>query len=358
MKPLIRIGLIGLGQRGMVTLQRYQHIEGARIVALCDLSEQALTQGEKLLGNAGTALYQGESRWRSVCEREDIDLVYICTDWASHTRMAVYAMQQGKDVALEVPAAMSVEECWQLVETAEQTHRRCMMLENCCYDTFHLGIMGMLRKGLFGEVSHCEGAYIHDLRTDRGWVSYTVSDHGGNPYPTHGLGPICQILGINHGDRLVSLTSISGCNHVNNTLIQTERGKSILLQFDERTPRPYNRLQTLCGTTGFAQKYPRPTIQLDGHSPIFDTEAEQFAESHHDEATRRLVKEGKQIGVPNLMNYIMDRRLIDALRADRPLDMTVYDAALWSCITELSARSATQGGKPVDIPDFTRGRWQ
>lgn len=358
MKPLVRIGLIGLGHRGMATLQRYRHIEGARIVALSDLSEQALAQARSLPGNAEAALYQGESRWRGVCENEDIDLVYICTDWASHTRMAVYAMQQGKDVALEVPAAMSVEECWQLVETAEQTRRRCMMLENCCYDTFHLGIMGMLRKGLFGEVSHCEGAYIHDLRTDRGWVSYTVSDHGGNPYPTHGLGPICQILGINRGDRLTSLTSISGCNHVNNTLIQTERGKSILLQFDERTPRPYNRLQTLCGTTGFAQKYPRPTIQLDGHSPIFDTEAERFVESHHDEATRRLVAEGKRLGVPNIMNYIMDRRLIDALRADRPLDMTVYDAALWSCITELSARSATQGGKPMDIPDFTRGRWQ
>ena len=344
----------------MATLRRYAHIPDAKIVALADLSTSHLEDARQVLTYQGrhrdVTLYDGESQWRQICQSEEVDLVYICTDWASHARMAIYAMQQGKDVALEVPAAMSVRECWDLVDTTEQTGQRCTMLENCCYDTFHLGIMQMVRQGRFGEVTHCEGAYIHDLRSDLGWVSYTVLDHMGNPYPTHGLGPACQILDINHSDRLVSLVSMSGLNKVNNTLIRTARGKTILLQFDERTPRPYSRIQTLCGTQGYAQKYPLPTLQLDGSPLLQGRDAETAIEAYHDRETRQLIDEGRRLGVENLMNYIMDRHLISNLRHEQAPDISVYDAALWSCVTELTALSAEQGGKLIEIPDFTRGK--
>ena len=356
----VRIGLIGLGQRGLATLQRYAVIQQARIAAIADISSEAVGRALRQLETDGRPTPQafvGEDGWRQLCQSEMVDIVFICTDWASHTPIALYAMRQGHHVAIEVPAATNVTECWQLVETAHETQRRCTMLENCCYDTFHLGLLPMARRGLFGALTHVEGAYIHDLRTDHGWMSYTVSDHAGNPYPTHGLGPACQLLDVHHGDRLTSLVSLSGLNKVNNTLLHTHLGRTILLQFDERTPRPYSRLQTLCGTAGFAQKYPLPTIQFDGERPLTDEEATRHVESYWDDDTRQLVMEGRGLGVPNLMNYVMDRRLVRNFLTDQPFDISVFDAALWSCVAELSARSAAQGGTPVEIPDFTQGQW-
>ena len=353
----VRIGLIGLGQRGLATLRRYQWIEGAEIVALSDLSSEAVERArqELMQYDASRVIhsFHGPSQWRNLCQCPDVDLVYICTDWSSHARMAVYAMQQGRHVAVEVPAATTVDECWQLVRTAKATGRHCTMLENCCYDVFHLGIMGMIGAGLFGEITHCEGAYIHDLRDEHdNWRQQTIRHHQGNPYPTHGLGPVCQLLGINRTDRLTTLVSMTGLNNINNTLIQTARGRSILIQFDESTPRPYNRLQTLCGTQGYAQKYPRPTIQVSDNPALFDADAEAMAECYQDADTRRLIADGTRLGVTNLMNYVMDRRLTDALLRGLPPDISVHDAALWSCVTELSALSASQGSKPVAIPDF------
>lgn len=361
MKNKLRIGLIGLGQRGMATVRRYAVIENAEIVAIADLSAEALEHARyqlKMQGKECVSLYQGESQWRQLCTDNQVDIVYICTDWASHARMAIYAMQQGKDVAIEVPAAITVKECWDLVNTAEQTHRYCTMLENCCYDTFHLGIMEMAKKGMFGDICHCEGAYIHDLRWDKGWMSYTVSAHEGNPYPTHGLGPICRLLNINHGDRLESLISMNAPNKINNTLIRTALGKTILIQFDERTPRPYSRLQTLCGTKGYAQKYPLPTVQIDGQTLLTGVEAEAYVNNQQNEETRTILQRAKRLGVENQMNYMMDCRLVNQLCNHREPDISVYDAALWSCITELTEISASQGGKLVEIPDFTRGNWK
>lgn len=357
MEQKVKIGIIGLGQRGMATVERYAAIHEAEIIAVSDLIEENTERARQKLfrqGHTNVSIHYGEHSWRALCQHPEIQLVLICTDWSSHTRMAVNAMQQGKDVAIEVPAATSVEECWQLVHTALETGRRCTMLENCCYDTFHLGIMQMKAQGLFGEINYCEGAYIHDLRSDQGWMSYTVSDHKGNPYPTHGLGPACQLLDINHTDRLVSLVSMSATNKINNTLIQTALGRSILLQFDERTPRPYSRMQTLCATKAYVQKYPLPTLQFDGEPLLTGTEAELRVESYHDALTRQLIEEGRRMKVTNLMNYIMDRRLITAVLQGKPFDISVYDAALWSSVTELSALSVQLGNKPVAIPDFTQ----
>lgn len=377
----VRIGLIGLGNRGRATLERYQALTDADITALCDLRAQNLEEAQACLARHGKPKareYTAEDGWQALCRDADIDVVYICTDWLTHTRMATYALKQGRHVALEVPAAMTVAECWQLVDTAERTRRHCIMLENCCYDTFGLAVLNMARQGLFGELTHCEGAYIHDLRDrynaaednggyHKGWMRTYSNLHGGNPYPTHGLGPICQLLDIHRGDRLDYLVSLSSGaiaggttpgDHVNNTLLRTVKGKSILIQYDVTTPRPYSRMQTLCGTRGFAQKYPRRCFMFDGQEAVKGDAVEPLLERFKHPFTATLGEDGQRLGVPNLMNYMMDRRLIHCLREGLPLDMDVYDAAEWSCITELSEQSARGGSVPVKIPDFTRGHWQ
>ncbi len=314
----IRIGLIGVGQRGMKTLERYAFIRHAQVCAVADIHEERLTMA------------------------------------------TVYAMQQGKDVAVEVPAATTVEECWQLVDTAEHTGRHCFMTENCCYDRFALATLEMKRRGLFGELTHCEGAYIHSLNiAEHDWMEQTYAKHGGNPYPTHGLGPIGWLLNLHRGDRLdylVSMTSQPG--QINTTLLKTVKGKSIILQLDVYTRRPYNRLQTICGTKGFSQKYPVPTLQFGKTKVLVGDKALEEAKNYEiSDASLRWLQ-GQKLGVPNEMNYAMDSRLIHCLRHGLPLDIDVYDAAEWSCIAELSQISAQEGSRPIEIPDFTRGRWK
>lgn len=370
--PTVRIGFIGLGNRGMATLRRYLVIEGIDIVALCDISPENLSAAGELLASDGRyhpTTYGGTDGWMELCRNRDIDLVYVCTDWLTHAPMACYAMEQGKHVAIEVPAATTVDECWQLVRMSEHTRRHCFMLENCCYDTFHLAVLTMERKGLLGTLTHLEGAYIHDLRDKydadgpKGWMSRLCGQHKGNPYPTHGIGPVCQLLNIHRGDRLESLVSLTPATDVphdvciNNTLIRTVKGKTILLQYDVTTPRPYSRMQTVCGTRGFVQKYPRRCIMLDGQPPVKGDSVEPIVERYTEHHLAEIQREGHRLQVPNIMNYTMDRRLIHCLREGLPLDIDVYDAAEWSCIAELSEQSALQGGRPMEIPDFTCGHW-
>ena len=376
----VRIGLVGLGNRGMATLKRYMVQQGADIAALCDLRQSNIDEAQEYMQQCGkqrAVEYTGENGWQNMCHSMDLDLIYICTDWLTHTPMAVYAMQHGKHVALEVPAAMTVDECWRLVNVAEETRRHCIMLENCCYDIFALATLNMERQGLFGELTHCEGAYIHDLRDrynaadneggyHKGWMQKCCGQHAGNPYPTHGLGPICQLLNIHRGDRLDYLVSLSTSHedgttpndHLNNTLLRTVKGKTILLQYDVTTPRPYSRMQTVCGVKGFAQKYPRRCFMFDGEEPVKGDNTEEILERYKHRIAATFGEEGLQLNVPNIMNYMMDRRLIYCLKNGLPLDMDVYDAAEWSCITQLSEQSAKNGSVPVKIPDFTRGHWK
>lgn len=371
--PTVRIGFIGLGNRGMATLRRYLVIEGVEIVALCDINPDNMAQAKDLLRQAKAntpMIYETNDGWEQLCKHPDIDLIYICTDWLTHTPMACYAMEQNKHVAIEVPAATTVNECWQLVNTAERTRKHCFMLENCCYDTFHQATLTMTHQGILGTLTHLEGAYIHDLRDKyeadgpKGWMGRLCGQHKGNPYPTHGIGPVCQLLGIHRTDRLdylVSLTPSTDAPHdtcINNTLIRTEKGKTILLQYDVTTPRPYSRMQTVCGTRGFVQKYPRRCIMLDGCEPIKGDAVEPLITQYTHPEIAQIQEEGKKRNVPNIMNYTMDRRLIHCLRQGLPLDIDVYDAAEWSCIAELSEQSALNGGIPVKIPDFTKGQWK
>lgn len=370
--PLVRVGFIGLGQRGMKTLERYVFVDGAEITCLADINEESVVLANAVLQQSGrktARTFVGAHRWREVCQQPDVDLVYICTDWSSHCRMAVEAMRCGKHVAVEVPAATTVEECVLLVRTAEDTRRHCFMTENCCYDYFHLATLTLARKGKLGHITHCEGAYIHYLRDlpkpspgDTNWMEHGMTHHGGNPYPTHGFGPIAQLLCLHRhgGDRLdtiVSLTSKAdtgneGHSPINTSLLQTANGVSVMLQLDVTTPRPYSRLQTVCGTRGFVQKYPLPTLSLLGEEVLTGEAAEKAMEAYATSHASLLWKRGVELGVPNAMNYVMDTRLIHCLQCGLPLDMDVYDAAEWSCLAELTQLSAKEGGKPIKVPTF------
>lgn len=389
--PTVRIGFIGVGNRGGAALRRYIQMEGIEIKAICDLKEELVKRGQSYLQTKDLPpadKYVGEDSWKKVCERDDIDLIYICTDWLTHTPMAVYAMEQGKHVAMEVPATVSIDECWQLVNTAEKTRKHCMMLENCCYDFFELTTLNMAQKGVFGELVHGEGAYIHDLRSQlknvNGWRVRFYEDYTGNPYPTHGFGPVCQAMNIHRGDKMNFLVSVSSdqfgmsahlndlygkespesqikhlLGDMNTTIIRTEKGKTIMVQHDVTSPRPYSRLHTLSGTKGFAQKYPTPNIALDPDSHQFLTEEKlnELMKEYEHPFIKEIGEKAKQVGGHGGMDFIMDYRLIYCLRNGLPLDMDVYDAAEWSCLVELTKISTTNGGVPVKIPDFTRGDW-
>lgn len=379
--PLVRIGFVGLGRRGLATLRRYQYIKGVEVTALADLSEDCVAAAKSVLQGwdkcegvkeASESLahvseeklqcYVGEDAATQLMHSGEVDVVYLCTDWASHTPLAVEAMRAGKHVAVEVPAATSVEECWMLVRTAEETQRHCFMTENCCYDWFSLAARSLYNSGFFGTLTHAEGGYLHDWRkffADAQTQSYEQGAfHGGNPYPTHGIAPIGQLLRDNN-DRMVRLVSMTGramgqdssLGHANSTLITTEKGVTVLLQFDCTTPRPYSRLQTLCGTKAFAQKYPNVTVQKDAGVWI-NEEAEALLWEAPLTPQMKAWQEGKARGVDNPMNYAMDVRFVACLQAGLPLDIDVYDAAEWSCLVELTRVSAEQGGMPVEIPRF------
>ena len=407
----VRVGFIGLGMRGPGAVERFTHLEGTQIVALCDIHTDRVEKCQKILKDAGkpeATGYSGDTdAWKKLCDRDDIDLVYICTDWKTHTKMAVYAMEKGKHVACEVPISISIDECWQLINTAEKTRKHCMMLENCCYDFFEMATLNMVQKGLLGELVHAEGAYIHDLRSlnfmdpkDGGyndwWRLEMNKEHNGNLYATHGLGPVCQALNIGRGDRMKYLVSLSSDQvgmtayaqekfgpdsemakqtyakgDMNTTLIKTENGKSIMIQHDVTSPRPYNRKHALSGTKGYIEKYPRPGIALEQSRAIgaeFDNlSAHRFVSTevynrimveYEHPITKEVGEQARKVGGHGGMDFIMDYRLVYCLQNGLPLDMNVYDGVEWSCIGPLTELSVENNSAPVAFPDFTRGAWK
>ncbi len=393
----VHIAFIGIGSRGTGAVRRYTFIDGVKIVALCDVVPENLENAQQILAESGLPpadTYSGEEDWKKVCEREDVDLVYVCTHWDLHTPIAVYAMEHGKHVATEVPAALTIEQCWQLVNTSERTRRHCMQLENCNYDFFELATLNMARHGLFGEIVHAEGAYIHDLRSlifdeENGyWHMWRLRHnqmYNGNLYPTHGFGPICHIMNIHRGDKLEYLVSLASDQFgmtdyakekfgedsdyarrdyargdMNTTLIKTRNGKSIMLQHDVISPRPYSRIHLLSGTKGFVRKWPVPGIALEpnAHEFMSDEEMEALLEEYEHPITREVGEQARRVGGHGGMDFTMDYRLIHCLRNGLPLDEDVYDAAEMSSIIELSETSIANQSMPVRIPDFTRGSWQ
>ena len=396
--PTVRIGVVGLG-RGQSSVNRLAHIEGTHIVAVCDLLSDRIAATQKHLKDTGrpeAVVYTGsEDEWKKMCERDDIDLIYSVTPWTLHVPTALYAMEHGKHVAVEVPAALTVDDCWALVDTAEKTQRHCMMLENCCYDFFELATLNMARHDVFGDIYHGECAYIHErsvkyVKTRDPILSWRVDyykQHTGNLYPTHGLGPVAQIMGINRGDRLDYLTSMSTnqfgttlyaennygkdspeardadqyqLGDMNSTLIRTVNGHTMMIQFDIISPRPYDRIHKISGTKGFAVKYPEAKIALASESQNFlkPEDFQALMDKYQHPLVKHIGEQAKAVGGHGGMDYIMDWRLIHCLRHGLPLDQDVYDAATWSCIVELSEQSVLHRSIALDVPDFTRSNWK
>lgn len=394
---VVRTGIIGIGMRGSDAVGRLSYIDGVEIVAICDKYPERLAGAQKTLASLNRPKakeYSGEEGWKALCESNDVDLIYTCTPWPLHTPIAVYAMNHGKHAATEVPAALTLDQCWQLVETSERTRKHCMMLENCCYDFFELLTLNMIRQGLFGEIVHAEGAYIHDLSIDWLFNKKAYADmwrikenigKSGSLYPTHGLGPVAQCMNINRGDLMEHLVSMSTADfslaplakemaqkdpffepyvgksyrgNMNNTIIRTVKGKTILIQHDVSTPRPYSRIHLVSGTKGVAQKWPSPARVAFGHSWIKEDQLKTLEEKYTLPIVKHIGSIAKEVGGHGGMDFIMDWRLIDCLRNGLPLDQDVYDAASWSSIVPLSIQSTEKRSRTVDIPDFTRGNWK
>ena len=402
--PVVRVGFIGLGMRGPGAVERFTHLEGVEIKAICDLHPERVEKSQAILKKAGlpeATTYTGsEEAWKELCDRPDIDLVYIATDWARHAPMMIYAMQKGKHVACEVPAVTSLQEAWDVVNTAERTQRHCMMLENCVYDFFELTTLNMAQQGLFGEVLSAKGAYIHNLEPfwkyyEGNWRLKFNQEHRGDVYATHGLGPACWVLNIHRGDRMEYLTSMDvpatslprfmkqkmGVENpvvkngeMTQTLIKTALGKTIYIEHNVTSYRPYDRMYQVIGTDGFANKYPvegyalRPTEQnlkavpnhedLKSHDFVSEATKTELMNKYQHPIQKEIAEKAKKIGGHGGMDFIMDYRLIYCLRNGLPLDMDVYDLAEWSTMGELTRLSLEHQSAPVAMPDFTRGAWK
>ena len=402
--PVVRVGFIGLGMRGPSAVERFTHLEGVEIKAICDLHPERVEKSQAILKKAGlpeATTYTGsEEAWKELCDRPDIDLVYIATDWARHAPMMIYAMQKGKHVACEVPAVTSLQEAWDVVNTAERTQRHCMMLENCVYDFFELTTLNMAQQGLFGEVLSAKGAYIHNLEPfwkyyEGNWRLKFNQEHRGDVYATHGLGPACWVLNIHRGDRMEYLTAMDvpatslprfmkqkmGVENpvvkngeMTQTLIKTALGKTIYIEHNVTSYRPYDRMYQVIGTDGFANKYPvegyalRPTEQnlkavpnhedLKSHDFVSEATKTELMNKYQHPIQKEIAEKAKKVGGHGGMDFIMDYRLIYCLRNGLPLDMDVYDLAEWSTMGELTRLSLEHQSAPVAMPDFTRGAWK
>lgn len=399
--PVVRIGYVGIGSRGGGAVTRMLKIKGLEVRALCDIREKAVKANNKKLTDKGlrpAAEYFGdEYSWRGLCERDDIDLVYIATSWKWHVPVALYAMECGKHVAIEVPAAQTLEEAWALVETSEKTKKHCVQLENMVYDFFETSVLCMAQSGMLGELVHGEGEYIHDCLKEsfgapvkddpqekQAWRYKDQLVHG-NLYPTHGLGPVSQAFGINRGDRFDYMSSMSTFDfsmgkraeelasqndyykkfvglsyrgNTNSSIIKTVNGKTIVVQHDAASPRPYSRSYIISGTKGFAQKYPLPGKLAFGHSFLEKSKTDELIEKYSPELIKHVKRAAEIVGGHGGADFVMDWRLIDCLRNGLPMDMDVYDAAAWSSVKPLSIWSCANRSNSIDFPDFTCGSWK
>lgn len=409
--PVVRVGFVGLGMRGPGAVERFTHIAGTQIVALCDYEKKRAEACQQYLEKAlmpPATVYSGEKGYEELCRRKDIDLVYIATDWQHHFPVAREAMQNGKHVAIEVPSAMNLHDIWALIDMAEEKQLHCVMLENCCYDFFELNSLNMAQQGVFGDVIYVQGAYRHELSpfwdhywkkdaNDKlGWRLDYNQKYRGDIYPTHGLGPVAQVLDIHRGDRMETLIamdtrSFNGKSFVEKvtgepcdtfangdqtiTLIRTVKGKVIEIQHNVMTPQPYNRMYQLTGTKGFANKYPmegyavgadamnavgssRPDHEnLTAHRYLSKEDRDALTAAYRSPLVTRYERKAREVGGHGGMDFIMDSRLVYCLQNGLPMDMDVYDLAEWCCLAELGAISMNNGNMPVEVPDFTRGHW-
>jgi predicted dehydrogenase len=389
----VRIGFVGVGGQGMVHVQNMLDIPGVQVSAVCDIAETHASRAANKVVEAGqpppTLYTRGPRDFERMCAEQDLDLVFTATPWEWHVPVMLAAMRHDKHAATEVPAAMTLDDCWAIVEAAEKSRRHCVMMENCSYDRFELMTLNLVRQGVLGEVLHAEAAYLHDLRATKFdtegeglWRRAWAQTHNGNLYPTHGLGPIANCMDINRGDRFQTIVSFSSpsrglqlwqAEHLsaddprrqerfqlgdqNVSLIQTAKGRTIYLAHNTQNPRPYSRLQLVQGTRGIVSGWPY-RVHIEGRSPAHQWEP---ADSYYPEFEHPLWRSEKILQMDRGhggMDFLEDYRLIECLKRGEPTDANVYDAAALSSMVELSIRSVRHGGKPQQVPDFTRGAWK
>lgn len=408
----VRVAFVGLGMRGPGAVERFSHIPGVEVVALCDYEPARAERCQQILRKAGLKpadVYSGPDGYKEVCARPDVDLVYVATDWDHHFPVAKAALESGKNTAIEVPSAMNLEQCWELINLSEKNRKHCMILENCCYDWFELRALNMAQQGVFGEVLRAQGAYIHNLDDfwgaywsnpendpDKlGWRMKYNKENRGDVYATHGLGPVAQVMDIHRGDRFTTLTamdtkSVHGkeyvekktgkkCDDYRNgdhttTLMRTANGKVVEIQHNVMNPQPYNRLYQLTGTKGFANKYPVEGFAIDaaqlkatGNTPKVDdlsshgfmpaAEKKALEEKYEHPIIKKYGAMAQKVGGHGGMDFFMDARMVYCLQNGLPLDMDVYDLAEWCSLAELGSLSMDNNSAAVAFPDFTRGHW-
>ena len=392
-RDTVRMGLVGCGGRGTGVLRNFLGVDNLQVTAVCDVVKDHALRAQATVERAGQkppAVYaNGDHDYENLVKRDDVDFTYIASPWDWHVPMALAAMNGGKHAFVEVPAAFTIEDCWKLVDTSEKTQRHCIMLENCCYGENELMVLNMVRDGLFGDLLYGEGAYLHDLRRilneDRSeglWRRIPHTKHNGNLYPTHGLGPVANYMGINRGDRFDYLVSMSSpqrgldawreahvpkdspkwkekyiCGDLNSSLIKTANGLMITVQHDVVNPHPYDRINLIAGVKGIFRDYP-PRIYFDDPKKEEWEPIDRYKDRYQHDLWKRQGELARKSGGHGGMDFLMVYRLVDCMRKGIAPDMDVYDAAAWSAPGPLSEMSVGQGSAPVKFPDFTRGRWK
>ncbi len=416
----VKVGVIGLGMRGPGAVYRLAAIPGVRVTALCDIYQARVDGPSKWLTDNGhpapKGYYGSTEEWKKLVEDPEVNLVYVASSWQMHVEMVLFAMEHGKHVACEVPMVFTVEDCWKIVELAEEKRVHCMLLENCCYGETEMLALNMARQGVFGTLVHGEGAYIHDLR---GWNfvegSYEAfwrlkwnTLHGGNPYATHGLGPICQYMNVGRGDQMRVLTCLNSgefgfseyVKHhqaridaiaaksetfadkdkyglstkdallgpwkqgdMSTAVIKTELGRTIMIQHDTTSPRPYTRINLISGTKGILKDYPlQIALDQDYQAPHLGwaspAQMSELIAKYRHPLWRDSGEIAKKLGGHGGMDFLMDLRLCYCLQNGLPLDINVYESCQWSVLAELTEVSNANDGAPVIVPDFTRGAWK
>tara|TARA_B100000029_G_scaffold516013_1_gene626119 strand:- start:6267 stop:7634 length:1368 start_codon:yes stop_codon:yes gene_type:complete len=405
----IRIGVIGVGLRGQWHIDLILRRNDVEIPVICDIDETMIGLALKKFDQAGKAhpkIYQkGEHDYLNMLKKESLDGVIIATPWKWHASMSVAAMNYEKHVGVEVPAALTIDECKNLVETSKTSGKFCMILENVCYRRDVMAVLNMVRKGLFGNLLHCQGGYQHDLRnvkfndgknpygngfefgkkafSEARWRTQHSVERNGDLYPTHGVGPISSMLNINRGNRFLHLTSTStqslglnkyivdntGINHPNasvkfalgdivTTVIKCSNGETVMLSHDTNSPRPYSLNFRVQGTQGIWMK-DNNSIYIEGLSPSkHKWESDKYYLQKYDHPIwKRYESEATGAGHGG-MDYFIIRAFIESIKRETSPPLDVYDAVSMSVISPLSEESIAKGSSPIKFPDFTRGTWK
>ena len=404
--PTIRAAFIGVGHRGKEHVRNFARLENNEIVAISDLYQDNVDKAVDIAQEAKPGLYKGiacyageENLWKKMLTEVQPDVVFISTNWINHAPMTIAALEAGAHTFVEVPLALTLEELWAIVDAAEKAQRHCMMMENVNYSRDELLFLNMCRQGLVGDLLHAEAAYIHELRwqmeeQERGtgsWRTYHYSQRNGNLYPTHGLGPVAQYMNLARGEdmfeHLVSYStpalgrkSYTQKNYskdhkwnsldfkggdLNTSMIKTLLGRTVIVQWDETSPRPYTRLNLIQGTLGALAGFPTRValeggvlgITKDHHSWVQGEAMAAVYEKYDHPLYSRLNSQVKGSGHGG-MDGIMMYRIVECLQQGQPLDQNLYEGCFWSAVSPLSEDSVASGGQPQNFPDFTRGNWK